>query len=101
MSFTGMGEGLAGVVREFARDPEFRWSLIQRAWHSAAGPTVRDRATAESFDRGTLHVRVADPRWVPALRELETDLVIAIRRRPGGNLVKYINWVVADESSSG
>ena len=61
MSFTRMGDGLAGVVKSWAKDPEFRWSLIERAWRSAAGETVGDRATAESFEGGTVTVRVSDP----------------------------------------
>ena len=100
MTFTRMGDGLGGVLREFAQDPEFRWSMIQRAWHAAAGEAVRERATAESFDRGTLHLRVVDAQWLPALQELETDLLIAIRRRPGGDMVRRLNWVVADEAES-
>lgn len=95
-----MGDGLGAVLREFAQDREFCWSMIQRAWHNAAGEAVRDRATAESFEKGTLHLRVVDPRWLPALEELETDLLIAVRRRPGGDLVRELNWVVADEAES-
>ena len=95
-----MGDGLGGVLREFAQDPEFRWSMIERAWHNAAGDAVRERATAESFERGTLNLRVVDPSWLPALEELETDLLVAIRRRPGGDLVRNLNWVVVDEAES-
>jgi len=96
-----MGDGLAGVVRSWAKDPEFRWSLIERAWRSAAGEAVGNRATAESFAGGTLTVRVADPRWLPALRELETDLVVAMRRRPGGDLVTHITWVGSEPEGTG
>ncbi len=95
-----MGDGLDAVVRDFAQDPEFRWSLIERAWHRAAGEAVRERAKAESLDGKTLNVRVADASWLPALEELETDLVIAIRRRPGGDLVTHIKWVVAEAGDS-
>jgi predicted nucleic acid-binding Zn ribbon protein len=101
MSFTRMGDGLAGVVKSWAKDPEFRWSLIERAWRSAAGETVGDRATAESFEGGTLTVRVSDPSWIPALRELETDLVIAMRCRPGGDMVTHISWVESEPESTG
>jgi len=101
MSFTRMGDGLAAVVKSWAKDPEFRWSLIERAWRSAAGGTVGDRATAESFEGGTLTVRVSDPSWIPALRELETDLVIAMRRRPGGDMVTHISWVESEPESTG
>lgn len=96
-----MGDGLAGVVKSWAKDPEFRWSLIESAWRSAAGETVGDRATAESFAGGTLTVRVSDPSWIPALRELETDLVIAMRRRPGGDMVTHISWVESEPESTG
>jgi len=96
-----MGDGLAGVIKSWAKDPEFRWSLIERAWRSAAGDTVGERASAESFDSGTLTVRVTDPSWIPTLRELETDLVIAMRRRPGGDMVTHINWVSSEPESTG
>jgi len=76
------------------RDPEFRWSLIERAWRTAAGAAVCERATAESCEGGTLTVRVNDPVWIPALRELERDLLVAMRRRPGGDEVTGIAWVV-------
>jgi predicted nucleic acid-binding Zn ribbon protein len=96
-----MGDGLAGVVRGWARDPEFRWSLLERAWRSAAGAAVGDRATAESFAEGILTVRVSDPQWIPTLQELETDLVIAMRKLPGGDLVTHIAWVSPEPENSG
>ncbi len=96
-----MGDGLAGVVKDWAKDPEFRWNLIERAWRGAAGGTVGDRATAESFERGVLTVRVSEPEWIPALRELETDLVVAMRRRPGGDMVTHIVWVSGEPDRSG
>ena len=101
MSFIRMGDGLAGVIKSWAKDPEFRWTLIERAWRSAAGDTVGDRATAESLDGSTLTVRVSDASWIPTLRELETDLVIAMRRRPGGDMVTHINWVGSEPESTG
>jgi predicted nucleic acid-binding Zn ribbon protein len=101
MSFTSFGDGLSSLVRTWAKDPEFRWSLVERAWRTAAGEAVGDRAVAESLAGSTLTVRVSDPRWLPALRELETDLVIAMRRRPGGDLVTGIAWVTGEADSSG
>ncbi len=96
-----MGDALGGVVKSWAKDPEFRWSLLERAWRGAAGEAVGDRAVAESFAKGTLTVRVIDPQWIPTLRELETDLVIAIRKRPGGDLVTHIAWVSGSPEDSG
>jgi len=101
MTFTSFGDGLSSLVRTWAKDPEFRWSLIERAWRSAAGETVGDRATAESLEGSTLTVRVSDPSWIPALKELETDLVVAMRRKPGGDLVTHIAWVTGEPDSTG
>ena len=96
MTFTRMGEGLSGLVESWAKDDEFRWRMIEKAWSAAAGDAVRERAVPESFEEGRLTVRVEDPAWIATLKELEPDLLRGIRRRPGGGLVRKIVWAVAE-----
>ena len=59
MSFTRMGDGLAGVVKSWAKDPEFRWSLIERAWRSAAGASSSLASTSAARKLGAMPLRFA------------------------------------------
>ena len=98
MTFTSMGDGLSGLVQSWAKDDEFRWRMIEKAWAAAAGDAVGERAVPESFENGILTVRVEDHAWIATLKELEADLLRGIRRRPGGQLVRKIVGAAAETS---
>ena len=70
------------------------WRAVQD-WPRLVGDRVARHSRAVSFRDGTLHVEVEGSAWMHELAFLERDLIAAIRRHLGSDLVRDIRWSVA------
>lgn len=100
--------------RKDARDPKLLGDalgklLIQRGWNQEvavggvigrwpeiAGPEISQHCTAESFENSVLTVRAATTAWATQLRFLSPQLMAAVAKQVGPDVVKEIKILAPD-----
>ncbi len=64
------------------------------AFAQACGPRLLSRVRPERFSRGTLFVRVQSSAWANEIHYLKTELLLQLRKVPGGEAVREILFTV-------
>lgn len=100
--------------RKDARDPRLLGDalgnlLVQRGWNQdvavggvigrwpeIAGPEISQHCTAESFENSVLTVRAATTAWATQLRFLSPELIAAVAKQVGPDVVKEIKILAPD-----
>lgn len=90
---TAMGEALEAALRRSGLTEQARRIRIVRAWRTAVGDHLAERAAPESLRRGVLVVRSVSPAWQNELVYLRQKIIDSINGVLGECWVKELRLV--------
>ena len=91
-NWSDLGSVLIDSLPEILQKDQKEWLGYQ--WNLVVGKEISEISFVDKIVQGTIHIRVQDSEWLPALESLKQKFIFELNSKAGKQLVSKIKLII-------